>query len=171
MFNTVFVFFIIQIVTNPRKWISCYSYIEFCWIFTTTDLNHGTLQVYALSRDKGIPFSSIWRQLHPKRKVPSNAVWLCAAICILLGLPILRVNVVFTAITSICTIGWVGGYAVPIFATMVMAQKNFKARPFLWAELEDQSAWLPFCGFVILVQSFFYQLTTQLLGTLSIMHL
>ncbi|KDP29461.1 hypothetical protein JCGZ_19290 [Jatropha curcas] len=86
--------------------------------------------VYALSRDEGIPFSSIWRQVHPKHKVPSNAVWLCAAICILLGLPILKVNVVFTAITSICTIGWVGGYAVPIFARMVMAEKNFKAGPF-----------------------------------------
>nr|DAD39790.1 TPA_asm: hypothetical protein HUJ06_014113 [Nelumbo nucifera] len=86
--------------------------------------------VYALSRDQGVPFSSIWRRVHPKHKVPANAVWLCAAICILLGLPILKVNVVFTAITSICTIGWVGGYAVPIFARMVMAEKNFKPGPF-----------------------------------------
>lgn len=86
--------------------------------------------VYALSRDKGIPFSSLWRKVHPKHKVPSNAVWLCAAICILLGLPILKLNVVFTAITSICTIGWVGGYAVPIFCRMIMAEKNFKAGPF-----------------------------------------
>lgn len=103
----------------------------FCLYFCTTiSLNHVILQVYALSRDKGIPFSSIWRKVHPKHKVPSNAVWLCAAICILLGLPILKVNVVFTAITSICTIGWVGGYAVPIFARMVMAEKNFKPGPF-----------------------------------------
>ncbi|KAL6223227.1 hypothetical protein ACLB2K_006615 [Fragaria x ananassa] len=86
--------------------------------------------VYALSRDQGVPFSSVWRKIHPKHKVPSNAVWLCAAICILLGLPILKVNVVFVAITSICTIGWVGGYAVPIFARMVMPEKNFKAGPF-----------------------------------------
>ncbi|CAI8587845.1 unnamed protein product [Vicia faba] len=86
--------------------------------------------VYALSRDKGVPFSFLWRKLHPKHKVPTNDVWLCAAICILLGLPILKVNVVFTAITSICTIGWVGGYAVPIFARMVMPEKNFKAGPF-----------------------------------------
>ncbi|KAM7509079.1 hypothetical protein LguiA_019532 [Lonicera macranthoides] len=86
--------------------------------------------VYALSRDGGIPFSSIWRKIHPKHKVPSNAVWLCAAICVLLGLPILKVNVVFTAITSICTIGWVGGYAVPIFARLAMEEKNFKAGPF-----------------------------------------
>jgi amino acid transporter len=104
-----------------------FSYLYFCM---TIALNHGILQVYALSRDKGIPFSSVWRKVHPKHKVPSNAVWLCAAICILLGLPILKVNVVFTAITSICTIGWVGGYAVPIFARMVMAEKDFKPGPF-----------------------------------------
>ncbi|VVA13517.1 PREDICTED: amino-acid permease [Prunus dulcis] len=36
--------------------------------------------VYALSRDNGIPFSPIWRKLHPRTKVPTNAVWLCAAI-------------------------------------------------------------------------------------------
>lgn len=92
--------------------------------------NVSALQVYALSRDQGIPFSSVWRKLHPKHKVPANAVWLCAALCILLGLPILKLNVVFTAITSICTIGWVGGYAVPIFARMVMDDTNFKAGPF-----------------------------------------
>lgn len=91
---------------------------------------HFMIQVYALSRDGGIPFSSVWRRIHPKHKVPANAVWLCAAICILLGLPILKVNVVFTAITSICTVGWVGGYAVPIFARMVMEEKNFKPGPF-----------------------------------------
>jgi amino acid transporter len=57
-------------------------------------------------------------------------VWLCATISIILGLPILKLDVVFTAIISINTIGWVGGYAVPIFARLVMAEKNFKPGPF-----------------------------------------
>jgi amino acid transporter len=57
-------------------------------------------------------------------------VWLCAAISIILGLPILKLDVIFTAIVSISTIGWVGGYAVPIFARLVMAEKNFKPGPF-----------------------------------------
>ncbi|XP_024522017.1 amino-acid permease BAT1 homolog isoform X1 [Selaginella moellendorffii] len=81
--------------------------------------------VYALSRDGGIPYSRVWRVVHPTRKVPANAVWLCSALCILLGLPILKVDVVFTAITSVCTIGWVGGYAVPIFARMVIPEAQF----------------------------------------------
>ncbi|KAG0480531.1 hypothetical protein HPP92_011389 [Vanilla planifolia] len=48
----------------------------------------------------------------------------------LLGLPIIKVNVVFTAIISICTVGWVGGYGVPIFARLVMKEENFKPGPF-----------------------------------------
>ncbi|KAJ7561115.1 hypothetical protein O6H91_03G034500 [Diphasiastrum complanatum] len=86
--------------------------------------------VYALSRDGGFPFSRIWRVVHPRYKVPANAVWICSFFCILIGLPILKLNVVFTAITSVCTIGWVGGYAVPIFARMIMPPENFKPGPF-----------------------------------------
>ncbi|KAK9162373.1 hypothetical protein Syun_003275 [Stephania yunnanensis] len=99
----------------------------FCGLSITTG---AARVVYALSRDNGIPYSSIWKKVHPKYKVPMNAVWLCAAISILLGLPILKLNVIFTAITSISTVGWVGGYAVPIFARMVMDEKNFKPGPF-----------------------------------------
>ncbi|KAJ8762948.1 hypothetical protein K2173_023077 [Erythroxylum novogranatense] len=99
----------------------------FCGLSATTCA--GRL-VYALSRDKGIPFSHIWRRIHPKYKVPVNAVWLSATISILLGLPILKLDVVFTAIISISTIGWVGGYAVPIFARLVMAEEDFTPGPF-----------------------------------------
>ncbi|KAL4596136.1 hypothetical protein ACB092_12G142500 [Castanea dentata] len=104
-------------------WVSYF----FCGLSVTTS---AARVVYALSRDRGIPFSPIWRRVHPKRKVPTNAVWLCAAISIILGLPILKLDVVFTAIISISTIGWVGGYAVPIFARLVMAEENFKPGPF-----------------------------------------
>ncbi|KAH9691333.1 Amino acid permease [Citrus sinensis] len=86
--------------------------------------------VYALSRDNGIPFSPIWRKLHPKYKVPRNAVWLCTAISMILGLPILKLDIIFTALISISAIGWIGAYAIPIYARLVMAEKNFKPGPF-----------------------------------------
>ncbi|KAF7120480.1 hypothetical protein RHSIM_Rhsim13G0200300 [Rhododendron simsii] len=99
----------------------------FCGLSITTS---AARVVYALSRDKGIPFSPIWRRIHPVHKVPINAVWLCATLSTILGLPILKLNVVFTAIISISTIGWVGSYGVPIFARLVMDQENFKPGPF-----------------------------------------
>ncbi|KAL6296755.1 hypothetical protein ACE6H2_004897 [Prunus campanulata] len=99
----------------------------FCGLSVTTTAARA---VYAVSRDKCLPLSPIWRKVHPRSKVPINAVWLCAAISMLLGLPILKLDVVFTAILSVSTIGWVGSYAVPIFARLVMAEDNFKPGPF-----------------------------------------
>ncbi|CAM8983504.1 unnamed protein product [Rhodiola kirilowii] len=99
----------------------------FCGLSVTTS---AARVVYALSRDKGIPFSHIWQKIHSRYKVPANAVWLCAAISILLGLPILKLDMIFIAIISISSIGWVGGYAVPIFARLVMQEKNFEPGPF-----------------------------------------
>ncbi|PIA47619.1 hypothetical protein AQUCO_01400325v1 [Aquilegia coerulea] len=99
----------------------------FCGLSVTTS---AARVVYALSRDNGIPYSHIWRKIHPKHKVPTNAVWLSAAIGIILGFPILKVTAAFNAIISISTVGWVGGYAVPIFARLVMNEKDFKPGPF-----------------------------------------
>lgn len=87
-------------------------------------------QVYALSRDGGIPYAKVFRKLHPKYKVPANAVWLSAFIAALLALPVLKSDVAFNAIASITTIGWVGGYAVPIFFRIIIPSHKFKPGPF-----------------------------------------
>ena len=48
----------------------------------------------------------------------------------MLGLPILKLNVVYNAIVSLSIIGWVGSYDIPIFARLVMAEEHFKPGPF-----------------------------------------
>ncbi|KAH7524558.1 hypothetical protein FEM48_Zijuj06G0132100 [Ziziphus jujuba var. spinosa] len=104
-------------------WVSFF----FCGLSVTTA---AARVVFALSRDKGIPFSPVWRKVDPQNKVPKNAVWFCAAICMFLGLPILKLDVVFIAIISISTVGWFGGYAVPILARLIMKEEKFKPGPF-----------------------------------------
>ncbi|MCO5606157.1 hypothetical protein L7F22_060344, partial [Adiantum nelumboides] len=99
------------------------------------------VQVYAFSRDGRIPLSKTWRKLHLETKVLANAVWLCAAIAILIGLPILKLNVLFTAISSMCTIGWVDAYAVPLCARLVVPEGKFRRGPF---HLGKASRWV--CG-------------------------
>lgn len=101
--------------------------------------------VYALSRDGGMPYSRLLRKIDRRVQVPVNAVWFCCAFAILLGIPILKLDVVFTAITSICTIGWVGGYAVPIFARMIIKSENFKPGPF---HLGQASRWVCLIAFM-----------------------
>uniref|UniRef100_A0A2N9H8G7 Amino acid permease/ SLC12A domain-containing protein n=1 Tax=Fagus sylvatica TaxID=28930 RepID=A0A2N9H8G7_FAGSY len=148
-------------------WIIWVSYF-FCGLSVTTS---AARVVYALSRDGGIPFSPIWRKLHPKHKVPRNAVWLCAAISIILGLPILKLDVVFTAIISISTIGWVGGYAVPNFLQTSHGQRKISNQDLsIWVKQEGQFVWWPSCGYVIPVQPSYCQQSTLFNGKLSIMH-
>ncbi|GAQ80863.1 amino acid transporter protein [Klebsormidium nitens] len=86
--------------------------------------------VYAFSRDGGLPGSRYWRQIHPRLQSPVHAVWLCAFIAILVGVPVLKLDALFTAITSISTVGWVGGYAVPIFFRLIQPSSKFERGPF-----------------------------------------
>lgn len=84
---------------------------------------------YALSRDRGLPFSSLWVRLS-RDKVPVLAVWLVGGIAVAVTLPVLKSNVVFFAVTSMSTVGWVGGYAVPIFFRLRNAESKFHPGPF-----------------------------------------
>ena len=80
---------------------------------------------------KEFPSHPYGGKVHPKHRVPSNAEWLFAAICILLGLPILKLNVAFTAITS-NIYNWMGWWpcSSDLMLGRIMAEKNFKAGPF-----------------------------------------
>eukprot|EP00250_Pteridium_aquilinum_P012571 c20807_g1_i6 orf=361-1392(+) len=100
--------------------------------------------VYALARDGGLPYSEKWRKLHPKRRVPANAVWLCACISIVMGLPILKLKVLFTAMSSICTIGWVGSHAVALLARARVPSEDFKPGRFNLGKAGRGVCWVAF---------------------------
>lgn len=137
-YSDAFFFDRLSITTNAARMVDVYS--SFPLLRFTIWKVSGSLQVYVFKR-QGHPTSSIWWKVHPKHKVPYNVVWLCSAIYVLLGIPILRVNVTLTAITSICMIRWVGGHAVPIFVRMVMEEKHFNPGHFTWAMQVEQSGW------------------------------
>ncbi|CAI5532812.1 unnamed protein product, partial [Closterium sp. Naga37s-1] len=84
---------------------------------------------YAISRDKGLPFAFIWRQVN-RDKTPIYSVWLCCAVAILFSLPLLKDSFLFSAITSLATVAWVGGYAVPIFFRLIQREEDFEPGPF-----------------------------------------
>ncbi|CAI7841138.1 unnamed protein product [Closterium sp. NIES-53] len=84
---------------------------------------------YAISRDKGLPFAFIWRRVN-RDKTPIYSVWLCCAVAILFSLPLLKDSFLFSAITSLATVAWVGGYAVPIFFRLIQREEDFEPGPF-----------------------------------------
>ncbi|CAL2235082.1 unnamed protein product [Prunus armeniaca] len=135
-----------------------------------TPRRRNDLYVYAVSRDKCLPLSPIWRKVHPRKQGSNKCLWLCAPISMLQGLPILKLDVVFTAILSVNRLG--GKLSLPIFARLVMAEDNFKSNQgrLIWGEQEGQFAWWPSCGYAIPVQSSSCQLLILLDGKLSTMH-
>ena len=82
--------------------------------------------LYAFSRDRAVPGSSLWSRLSAKR-VPANAVMLVAVVSALITVPaLIEVNlgteqeplivpVAFYAVTSIAVIGLYLSFAIPIF--------------------------------------------------------
>ncbi|CAI5991899.1 unnamed protein product [Closterium sp. NIES-65] len=84
---------------------------------------------YAISRDKGLPFAFIWRRVN-RDKTPIYSVWLCCGVAILFSLPLLKDSFLFSAITSLATVAWVGGYAVPIFFRLIQREEDFEPGPF-----------------------------------------
>ena len=80
---------------------------------------------WSFSRDHGLPLSSVWAHINPYVGVPVNAVWFMVTFAFLLGLPMLKSAVAFSAVVSISTIGLYISYAIPIFLRITTARKDF----------------------------------------------
>ena len=80
---------------------------------------------WSFSRDHGLPLSGVWAHINPYVGVPVNAVWFMVTFAFLLGLPMLKSAVAFSAVVSISTIGLYISYAIPIFLRITTARKDF----------------------------------------------
>ena len=71
--------------------------------------------IYAFSRDGALPASSLWHQINPRTRTPTNAIWLAAGAAFLLGLPYLFNATAYAAVTSIAVIGLYIAYVTPTY--------------------------------------------------------
>lgn len=71
-------------------------------------------QTWAFARDKGLPFSSWIAHVHPKLKVPANAVGVTSAITIILSFINIGSDVAFNAIISLNLVSLMISYSVSI---------------------------------------------------------
>ena len=86
---------------------------------TTACLTSASRMTFAFSRDGAIPGSSWLAKVHPKTKIPANAVMFVTVIGILITLPALKsiggVPVAFLAVVSVAVIGLYLAFLIPIF--------------------------------------------------------
>ena len=70
---------------------------------------------FAFSRDHALPGWRIWSKVNPRTGTPTNSIWLCVALSILLATPALFNTTAYLAVTSIAVIGLYIAYVVPVF--------------------------------------------------------
>ena len=71
--------------------------------------------LFAFSRDRALPGSSLWYRVNPRTKTPTNAVWLAVAGAFVLTLPSWWNATAYGAVTSIATIGLYLAYIIPVY--------------------------------------------------------
>jgi amino acid transporter len=69
---------------------------------------------YAFSRDNALPGSRIWAKVNPRTGTPTNSIWLCVVLSIILASPALISPVAYFAVTSIAVIGLYIAYVAPV---------------------------------------------------------
>ena len=69
---------------------------------------------YAFSRDNALPGSRIWAKVNPRTGTPTNSIWLCVALSVILASPALVSTTAYFAVTSIAVIGLYIAYVIPV---------------------------------------------------------
>ncbi len=81
------------------------------WFCGLSALTWASRTVYAFARDGGLPFSAVWRRVHPEYQTPVPAIWVCAA----LGFLAAVYSGAYAVVTSISTIGLYLSYIIPVW--------------------------------------------------------
>ena len=95
---------------------------------------------YAFSRDNALPGSRIWAKVNPKTGTPTNSIWLCVVLSIILASPALVNSVAYLAVTSIAVIGLYIAYVVPVFLRRVTS--SFQPGPWNLGRYSAPVGWI-----------------------------
>ncbi|KAF5349324.1 hypothetical protein D9758_011797 [Tetrapyrgos nigripes] len=97
-----------------------WAFIVVTLYFTAMDyLMAGSRQIFAFSRDNGLPFSRILYNINPRTRTPIHAVFFCAFISALLGLISFAGPVAITAVFTTSVVGQYIGFVTPIIARFI----------------------------------------------------
>ncbi|CRL26640.1 Amino acid/polyamine transporter I [Penicillium camemberti] len=79
----------------------------------------GSRSVYAFARDHGLPFSGLWSQVEPKKKIPLYAVLLTVAVQLGLNAIYFGTQTGFETVISIATTGFYVSYSLVLLARLL----------------------------------------------------
>lgn len=112
----------------------------FCGMASVTANSRMT---FAFSRDNALPGSRMWAKVNPRTGTPTNSIWLCVVLSMLLASPALFNTTAYLAVTSIAVIGLYIAYVVPVFLRRL--RPDFTVGP--W----NLGRWSPLIGWIAVI--------------------
>jgi amino acid permease (GABA permease) len=103
---------------------------------------------FAFSRDNALPGSRLWSKVNKRTGTPTNSIWLCVVLSILLASPALFNATAYLAVTSIAVIGLYIAYVVPVFLRRVST--DFKPGPWNLGKWSPVIGWIAIAWVVII---------------------
>ncbi len=91
-------------------------------------LAEGSRSIFAFARDRGLPFSSVFATVDPKRQVPVYAILLACGVQIALNSIYFGTLTGFNTVISIATEGFYLSYAMPLLARVLAVVTTGKSR-------------------------------------------
>ncbi|GAA4354937.1 amino acid permease [Microbacterium rhizosphaerae] len=95
---------------------------------------------YAFSRDNAIPGSRLWAKVNSRTGTPTNSIWLCVALAIILTVPAMWNLTAYLAVTSIAVIGLYIAYVTPVLLRRL--DRNFVPGPWNLGRWSAIVGWL-----------------------------
>lgn len=91
-----------------------------CMLFATTSIMSASSRMtYAFARDNALPFSNLFKRVHPRLNVPVESVTLTAVLVILFGCVYLGSSAALNAILSASVVALGVSYGIPILVLLI----------------------------------------------------
>ena len=104
-----------------------------CFSGNVTSLATASREVWAFSRDQGLPGSRWLSHLDKKRSVPSNAVYFASVVCAIFCLIQLGSTLAFNIIVSLSVLGLLSTYMISIGCVLLKRIKGEELPPARWS--------------------------------------
>ena len=103
-----------------------------CVLFATISImTTSSRMTYAFARDRGLPASKFFAQVHPSLGLPLNALYLTTALVIIFGCIFLGSSSAFNAIISASVVALGVSYAIPICINCLRGRSQLPPRSFV----------------------------------------
>ncbi|PWW73672.1 hypothetical protein C7212DRAFT_284584 [Tuber magnatum] len=113
---------------------------------------------WSFARDRGLPGSRYWSQVHPTMGIPFYAHTMSCIIVALLGLLYIGSTTAFNSMITACIVLLYISYAIPVILLLMKGRSNIKHGPFWTGKLGLMAnlVLLAWTGFTLIMYSFPY---------------